>query len=172
MPQYTNHPDHDDHREVTVETLKTPPLQIQPAPIRRRIIAAIIDSFIICVAWVSLLLWTHQKFVDPLAISVEYLAAMFLYYVLQEAMFASTIGKHLLGLRIVGNSGDPVSMGEALTRNLLRLVDWLPVLYLFGTLIIVISSKKQRLGDIVARTVVTLVAERDINPPPAPFLFH
>jgi uncharacterized RDD family membrane protein YckC len=119
-----------------------------------------------------LFLWLHHRFTDLLLVSAQYLALTFLYYVLQESVFASTIGKHLLRLRVVGNGGDPASIQEALIRNLLRLVDWLPLLYLLGALTIAISSKKQRLGDIVAGTVVTLVAERDINPPPAPFLFH
>jgi uncharacterized RDD family membrane protein YckC len=87
-------------------------------------------------------------------------------------MFASTVGKHLLGLRVVGNEGDPVSVHEALIRNLLRVVDWLPVFYVLGAIAVARSSKRQRIGDLVARTMVTLVAERDINPPPAPFLFH
>jgi uncharacterized RDD family membrane protein YckC len=172
MSQQADHPSHDDHNEVTIETLKTPPLWIQPAPIRKRIIAGLIDSLIAGVAWVSLVLCLHQKFAGPLVVSAEYIAVTFLYYVLQESMFASTIGKHFLGLRIVGNGGDPVSIREALIRNLVRVVDWLPLLYLFGALAVIISSKKQRLGDIAAGTVVTLVPERDINPPPAPFLFH
>jgi len=172
MSQQADHPSHDDHNEVTIETLKTPPLQIRPAPIRKRAIAALIDSALVSVASAMLFLWLHQKFTDLLLVSAQCLTLTFLYYVLQESIFASTIGKHLLGLRVVGNGGDPSSIQEALIRNLLRFVDWLPLLYLLGALTIAISSKKQRLGDIVAGTVVTLVAERDINPPPAPFLFH
>jgi len=167
-----NHANHDNN-EVTVETLKTPPLQIEPAPIRKRALAALVDSTFVGVAWISLLLWLHAQFPQPLILSAEYLAAItFGYYVIQEGAFASTVGKYLLGLRIVGSDGDAASIRESLIRNLLRFVDWLPLLYLLGVLTIATSSKRQRLGDLAAGTVVTLAPEKDINPPPAPFLFH
>ena len=172
MSQSANHPSDDYHNEVTVETLRTPPLRIQPGPALKRVVAAVIDSLIACAVYLLILLSIHQKFANPFLVSAEYLTAMFIYYFLQESAFASTIGKSLLGLRVVGNSGDPVSTREALIRNLLRFVDWLPVLYMLGALALVLSSKKQRIGDIVAGTMVTIAAERDINPPPAPFLFH
>ena len=172
MSQQADHPNHDYHNEITVETLKTPPLHVQPAPIRKRAVAALIDSTLVSVTSALLFLWIHQKFADQLLVSVQYLAVMLLYYVLQESIFASTIGKRVLGLRVVGISGDPASMQEALIRNLLRLIDWLPLLYLVGALTIAVSNKKQRLGDIAAGTIVTVAAERDINPPPAPFLLH
>ncbi len=167
-----NHATRDNHNEITIETLKTPPLQIEPAPIRKRVAASLIDSLIVTFAWLLLLLWTHEGFADRLAVGAEFLAIMFLYYLLQESAFASTIGKRLLGVRVVGYDGDPMSMRQALIRNSVRLVDWLPLVYLLGGLSIAVSRKRQRLGDILAGTVVTLVAKRDISPPPAPFLFH
>jgi uncharacterized RDD family membrane protein YckC len=170
--QLTNHSSNDEHNEVTIETLKTPPLRINPAPISKRIFAALVDSLIVTIVWLLLVLWEHQMFENRLQITVEYFAMMFLYYVLQESIFASTIGKHLLGLRIVGYSGDPITMRESLIRNFLRFVDWLPALYPIGIVSIAISPRKQRVGDIIAGTIVTPVAKRDINPPPAPFLFH
>jgi uncharacterized RDD family membrane protein YckC len=36
----------------------------------------------------------------------------------------------------------------------------------------IVSSDRQRIGDLVARTIVTRAPEKDINAPPAPFLFH
>jgi len=168
-----NEPSHDKNSEVTVETLKTPPLRIPPAPIRKRALAALVDSIIVDVAWISLLSWVSNRFLEQPTLSAEYLAAItVLYYLIQEGTFASTIGKHLLKLRVVGSDGDPASMQEAVIRNVLRPFDWLPLLYLLGIVSIALSSKRQRLGDIAARTVVTLAPEKDINPPPAPFLFH
>lgn len=138
----------------------------------KRVIAALIDSLIVTVAWLSLVSGIHQKFADESLVGLEYLVLVFLYYVFLESAFASTVGKHLLGLRVLGSSGDPVSLRESLVRNLLRLVDWLPLFYLLGVISIVISEKKQRLGDLATGTVVALAPEKDINPPPAPFLFH
>ena len=172
MSDRENHSNHGDHHEVTIETLRTPPLVIQPAPVGKRVVAVLIDTLIVGVVLALILLLIRQSFSEPLVVSVEFLAVTFLYYFVQEAAFASTVGKNLVGLRVVGTSGDPVSTREALVRNLLRIVDWLPILYLVGGLTIFLSGKKPRLGDIVAGTVVTIAAKKEATPPPAPFLFH
>jgi uncharacterized RDD family membrane protein YckC len=113
------------------------------------------------------------KGIEVRLVYLPYLALVtFLYYLLQEGLFASTIGKRMLKLRIVGPDGAPSSMKQSTVRNLLRFVDWIPVLYVVGAIVIATSSRKQRLGDIAAGTVVTIAEEKDINPPPAPFLFH
>ena len=156
----------------TVETLKTPPLRIQPAPFLKRVTACLIDSAIISLAWLVLVI-ALGKGIEARLVYLPYLALVtFLYYLLQEGLFASTIGKRMLKLRIVGPDGAPSSMKQSTVRNLLRFVDWIPVLYVVGAIVIATSSRKQRLGDIAAGTVVTIAEEKDINPPPAPFLFH
>ena len=162
----------DGHKEITIDTLQTPPLHIRPAPISKRLVAGLIDSLIIGLVWLGLLAALHR------GINVEwanagYLGAItFTYYFLQEGLFSLTIGKRLLRLRIVGREGDPASVKESLLRNLLRFVDWLPFLYILGVLSVVISTERRRLGDLVAGTFVTPAPEKDANPPPAPFLFH
>jgi uncharacterized RDD family membrane protein YckC len=162
----------DDPKEITVDTLRTPPLQIPPAPISKRLIAGLIDSLIIGLVWLAILEALHRG-IDAEFTNFAYLAAVtFAYYFLQESLFSLTIGKRLLGLRILGKGGDPISIQESLLRNILRFVDWLPFLYILGALSVAISGKRQRLGDLVAGTFVTLTPEKDINPPPAPFLFH
>lgn len=57
-------------------------------------------------------------------------------------------------------------------RNLLRMVDWLPLLYAVGIVLLIFSDQRQRTGDRVAHTIVTNALKRDKTPPPAPFLFH
>ena len=159
--------------DITVETLRTPPLRIQPAPIRKRVLAAFLDSIVIGVIWVTLITLFHRSFTAQLPLEGAYVAALTLvYYFPQEGTFASTIGKHVLKLRVVGRSGDPVSLRESLIRNVVRLVDWLPFFYCLGGVSIAVSDKRQRFGDRMAGTFVTLAPEKDINPPPAPFLFH
>jgi uncharacterized RDD family membrane protein YckC len=173
MSDGAKHWGHDDHKEVTIDTVRTPPLRIQPAPIQRRLIAGLIDSIIIGLAWLAVIAALRRGIEDQLVFNAGYLAVItFAYYSPQEGLFSLTIGKRLLGLRVLGKDGDPASIRESLIRNFLRFVDWLPFLYLLGAVTITISTKKQRLGDIAAGTIVTLAPEKDINPPPAPFLFH
>src|SRR4029078_2537000 len=59
----------------------------------------------------------------------------------------------------VRSGGQPVGFLASLVRNVLRLVDFLPTLYLLGAIMIVVSRHHQRLGDLAAGTLV--VRERD-----------
>ena len=65
-----------------------------------------------------------------------------------------TVGKRLLGLRVVDAEGLRLQFNQVVTRNLLRFVDSLPVSYLVGGLACWCSPKCQRLGDLAANTVV------------------
>lgn len=94
---------------------------------------------------------------------------------LAPAMFevlwgGATPGKKIMGLAVVRDDGAPVDWGAALTRNLLRTVDFLPVLYGVGLASMLVSRDFQRLGDIVAATVVIHrePAYRPAAIPPAP----
>jgi len=65
-----------------------------------------------------------------------------------------TVGKRLLGLRVMDAGGLRLQFSQIALRNLLRAVDILPGLYLAGGLACVLSSRAQRLGDLAANTVV------------------
>jgi uncharacterized RDD family membrane protein YckC len=75
------------------------------------------------------------------------------YYVLCEALTGKTLGKKMVGIRVVGDDGKHLSASAAVVRNLLRLIDAF-VFYLVGFLFAVQSPHGQRLGDRVAGTVV------------------
>jgi uncharacterized RDD family membrane protein YckC len=65
-----------------------------------------------------------------------------------------TIGKRLLGLRVVDARGLRLEPSQVIVRNLMRLLDALPALYLVGGIACVFSRRRQRLGDLAAGTVV------------------
>jgi uncharacterized RDD family membrane protein YckC len=75
------------------------------------------------------------------------------YYTVCEAATGATLGKRMVGIRVVGEDGDDVTLGAALVRNLLRLVDAL-FFYLVGFLFALTSTRDQRLGDRAAHTIV------------------
>ena len=82
------------------------------------------------------------------------------YFVVFETFFRGrTPGKRWAGLRVVSVKGGVIRWPQSLLRNLLRLVDSLPTGYLVGVVAIVISPRGQRLGDLVAGTVV--IRERE-----------
>ena len=78
-----------------------------------------------------------------------------LYFVIFDMLFnGRSPGKRLAGLRVVRVGGQPVGFLPSLLRNLLRVVDFLPALYTFGCVLILATTRNQRLGDLAAGTVV------------------
>lgn len=68
-----------------------------------------------------------------------------------------TPGKWLLGLRVLNYDGQPINASQAMLRNFLRLADnFLP---LVGPIVMMLNRRYQRLGDLVAGTIV-VVEER------------
>ncbi|MCA9512254.1 MAG: RDD family protein [Myxococcota bacterium] len=74
-----------------------------------------------------------------------------------------SVGKRVVGLRVVRDDGLPIGLRESLLRNLLRVVDALPTSYLVGLVAVVATERAQRLGDLVAGTIVVRL---DREPPP------
>jgi uncharacterized RDD family membrane protein YckC len=65
-----------------------------------------------------------------------------------------TLGKRLLGLRVMDRAARPARPTQMVIRNLLRPVDSLPALYLLGAASCWLTRHRQRLGDLAAGTVV------------------
>lgn len=63
-------------------------------------------------------------------------------------------GKAMAGLRVVRGDGMPLTLRGSIVRNLMRVVDMLPVSYLVGFVAMMLSERRQRLGDSAAGTVV------------------
>ena len=77
------------------------------------------------------------------------------YDVLFETLASGrTPGKRWTGLRVVRVGGGPVGFVASALRNLLRIVDALPALYLVGIMAILFTRNNQRLGDLAAGTLV------------------
>ena len=78
-----------------------------------------------------------------------------LYFSYFESTSGQTVGKRLLHLRVVSlRTARPPDFTHALVRSVLRIVDWLPALYLVGFLVALVTPQKQRLGDLIAETLV------------------
>jgi uncharacterized RDD family membrane protein YckC len=77
------------------------------------------------------------------------------YFALFEAYWhGQTPGKRAMKLRVIKDSGRQITLFEALARNLLRFIDYMPSLYLVGVITMLCNKKSQRLGDLVAGTIV------------------
>lgn len=78
-----------------------------------------------------------------------------LYFVLFEWLWnGQTIGKRFFGLRVISEDGEPARFVAVIVRNLVRVVDFLPLLYGLGLVALIVSSRSQRLGDYAGGTFV------------------
>lgn len=100
-----------------------------------------------------------------LAFLMVQLLAEWGYFVISEMVSGGrSLGKALVGLRVVRDGGQPITLRASMVRNLLRIADMLPASYLAGLVTMVVSEEGKRLGDIAAGTVVV----RLDRPAPAP----
>lgn len=129
-----------------------------------RFAAALIDLII----WVILLViigsQTGDSFTGGFGTAIRTVLVFLLvfgYFAVFEAVWRGrTPGKRLNGLRVVTEQGGPIDARRAAIRNLIRLVDWLPLAYVIGTVTIGTSSRSQRLGDVAAGTLVIVEPTR------------
>jgi uncharacterized RDD family membrane protein YckC len=76
---------------------------------------------------------------------------------------AATPGKRAMGLRVVMDSGLPVTPAASLVRNLLRAADFLPVGYAFGLMFMLLRGDFKRMGDLVASTLVVHTSSANLH---------
>jgi uncharacterized RDD family membrane protein YckC len=74
--------------------------------------------------------------------------------VLEWRWRGQTLGKRLMGLRVIDAHGFRLQLSQIALRNLLRAVDALPLFYLVGGISSLVNRYGQRLGDLAANTVV------------------
>ena len=94
--------------------------------------------------------FTTQTTVDWIWLALFWVA----YYAVLEALFGATPGKLIAGLRVTDLEGRRIGWQPAMLRNLARLIDALPFLYLLGGILTLGSRQHQRLGDRFAGTLV------------------
>jgi uncharacterized RDD family membrane protein YckC len=85
---------------------------------------------------------------------VLYLFLSLAYFMVFEGLAARTPGKFIMGLKVVNLDGGSYDWIAVLVRNVLRIVDGLPVLYLVGLVTVAVTQRNQRLGDLAAGTLV------------------
>ncbi len=162
--------------KLTIETPEQIPLEFPLAGIGSRFLALAIDTLIqfvvaMSLTVISLLVGLATAIVGRQGSSGLWVVAVlvlvafatqFGYFALFEAFWnGQTPGKRRVKLRVIKDSGQPITTYDAVARNLLRIVDGLPGFYGLGIVSVLLSSKNKRLGDYVAGTVV--VHERPLE---------
>lgn len=118
----------------------------------RRTVAFLIDAAIL--AFLSLLPALLSGFNVPRMFFVFFFSLQLLYFTGLEWVAGTTVGKGLLGMTVTDERGQSLDFMTAFTRNIIRFFDMLLLGYLVSLIMVGFTQKKQRLGDIVASTVV------------------
>ena len=159
--------------QISIETPEQVSLRLPVAGVGSRFLAIFADTVIQIAAyilfWVAVALLlsgvssqsSHQDtssramaWTTALLILLHFLA-YWGYFTLFEGLWrGQTPGKRIFKLRVIKDSGRQITFVEAMARNLLRIVDALPVLYLVGILAVLFNRQRKRLGDMVAGTLV------------------
>ena len=72
------------------------------------------------------------------------------YFIYLEYRYGQTLGKKLFGIKVFMENGKPITLKSSIIRNVFRIVDGSLIMLAFMYL----TQKKQRLGDLIARSVV------------------
>jgi uncharacterized RDD family membrane protein YckC len=154
----------DDH--VQIETPEHIHVHYELAGIGSRALAGIFDALIqglitVLVVWGLIWLGLYFKvrdvygLVGAIVIATSGFLAATAYYVVSEMVTGGqSPGKRMAGLRVIGGDGRPLTFLQSVLRNIIRAVDALPLFYTVGLLAVFFSRHAQRLGDMVAGTIV------------------
>jgi uncharacterized RDD family membrane protein YckC len=131
----------------------------QLAGLGSRFLAQLIDLIILGIALVILGIGTAALGLDGNTSSLILVLGIFIltngYFVFFEGLWSGqTPGKRASKLRAVGQEGQPITFEQALTRNLVRNLDFLPFGYGVGLIALFANGRGKRLGDLAAGTVV------------------
>jgi uncharacterized RDD family membrane protein YckC len=74
----------------------------------------------------------------------------------ESYMNGQTPGKRLTGIRVLTTEGQPINAMQAIMRNLFRGADLFPLMPMIGIVVMSLNSRSQRLGDLVAGTIVVI----------------
>jgi uncharacterized RDD family membrane protein YckC len=149
---------------VTAETPEGISIAIRPAGFAVRASAFLIDALIrIAILSVCASVFAMGRRVGAGLFLISAFVINWLYPVLFEmSAGAATPGKRIFGLYVLMANGLPITPAGCLIRNLLRLVDMLPLLYAFAIVAVLLRRDSRRLGDLAAGTVVAYRHEVEV----------
>ena len=141
---------------LLAETPEGIAIVLRPAGAVPRTLAYALDFFIRIVVWaLAAALLSGIRGIGGGVLLIVLFALEWVYPIAFELLpGAATPGKRALGLQVMMDTGLPVTPSAAVTRNLLRVADFMPAAYAFGLLAMLLRRDFKRLGDIVAGTLV------------------
>lgn len=152
---------------MTIDTPEQIALELQVAGIGSRFLAIAVDTVLqlilyitvfmaLSLAQVPAVLRTSFVGVAGPALAILFGFSIYWgYFATFEILWSGrTPGKRLAGIRVIKETGRPINAFEAIGRNVLRAIDFLPAGYAVGLVCMMLNKYSRRLGDYVAGTIV------------------
>ena len=162
---------------LTAETPEGIAISIRPAGFAVRATAFLIDAAIRIVFLMicSTALAAGGKFGGGVLLIFLFVLNWLYPVIFELTAAAATPGKRIMGLVVLMANGLPITPAGCLIRNLLRVVDALPLCYAFGIVCILLRNDSRRIGDVAGGTIVAYRYDvqpagtlADANPLPPP----
>ena len=152
---------------LLVETPEGTDLQVDVVGVVPRTLAYSVDLLIRMLALLVLeliVLFTGAGLAGQGFVLIFYFLLEWWYPVVFEVYRGGqTIGKKKFKIKGVNEDLTPVRLSASLTRNLLRVADFLPLFYVFGVISMMMNRRFQRLGDLAANTIVVYAEEQSYD---------
>jgi uncharacterized RDD family membrane protein YckC len=151
-------------RALDVITPEHVHIRLEPAGMGSRFLAVLLDAVIILA--VSLTAMSLLRFLLPpgiaaaIGVTLNFVLTWGWHVWFEVKKQGRTPGKRALRLRVIDARGLPVSLHQSLVRNIVRVLDYAPMFYGIGTIAMLSTPSRRRLGDLVADTLVV----RDVQP--------
>lgn len=161
-----------DFRVLAISTPEGVRFEIPLAGPTARFLAWLVDALVIhgavalCAQGLNVVKALNPDVVTAVLVILYFLMTIGYPMAMEWMWRGQTVGKRVFGLRVIDASGKRLELTQIVLRNLLRVVDVLPGFYLVGGSSLVLSKRCQRLGDIVADTVV--IRQRKLSLPSIP----
>jgi uncharacterized RDD family membrane protein YckC len=152
---------------ISIATPEGVALTLTLAGLGSRAIALMLDWLVRLPILIAIALVFSGTDIGAIVFVLAEFAVFYLYDVLFEAYGGGrTPGKRWTSLRVLHVDGRAEGLGAAAVRNVIRLIDGLPLLYIPGVASIIATQRNQRLGDLAADTIVVR-EPRALKPPKA-----
>jgi uncharacterized RDD family membrane protein YckC len=169
------------HDQLTIDTPEQVSLRFPVAGVGSRFLAILIDTLLQIACYVAIILIfvlivtsapktatgglsrSGEKWLVAILILIHFVMYWGYFTLFEGLKNGQTPGKMLFKLRVIQDSGRQITFFEAMTRNLIRVVDMIPSFYLVGVISMLCNRQHKRLGDLAAGTLV--VHERKTDEP-------
>lgn len=143
---------------IRIGTAQNVDLLYEVAPFGDRLVAYLLDSLILIAWMIAVVLIVGFNGLNMYTSIVLLLLPMWCYSLFCELLMnGQSVGKRVMKVRVVRLDGQQPSTGDYLLRWLLRPVDQF---YFIGVIVVLMSMKGQRIGDMVAGTTVVSLKPR------------